>query len=245
MTSRDGPSSTNDNDHLDQPLEISPLELAEAAEEEAAAAEAEARAATARARAIRLRHQAEVVPADSTACEASPASIAAPRRWRLHRPPRKAAAVGATTLLICASLAASGYMVWHHHIAAQERQRTAEFAAAARQAAVTLMSLDSSKTKQDIDRISDISTGKFKDRFPMIAAQLSNGLQQSKVVVTTVTVNDVAVETMTDHSAIVLLAATTNAKKPDGADEPGYWHIAMALTKDGGKPKISNVEFVQ
>jgi Mce-associated membrane protein len=234
--------------------------LAEAAEAEAVAAEAGARAAAARARAIRLRQQAGRAPAgcestttpgDGTAdgesartIDAPAPNTARPGDYLRRRPTRKALAVGAAAALLVASLSASGYMVWHHRISSQERHRKEEFASAARQAVVTLMSLDSNKTKEDIQHIADISTGKFKDRFPMVAAQLNNGLQQSKVV-TTVTVNDIGVETMTDHSAVVLIAATTNAKKPDGTQDPGFWHIAMGLTEDAGQPKISNVEFVQ
>ncbi|MGH3558047.1 MAG: hypothetical protein ACRDTK_11260 [Mycobacterium sp.] len=254
MTSRERPPPALDTNHLDDAPAATALALAEAAEAEAAAAEAEARAAAARARAIRLRRQADAPPPnhsdggdtadpDGDGTAGAPAASTA-RSRRLRRPRRKTVAAGAATVLVCASLAASGYMAWQHRIVAQERQRAAEFAAAARQDVVTLMSLDFNKTPEDLQRIADNSTGNFKNHFPLVAEQLTKGLQQSKVV-TTATVTDVAVESMTENSAVVLVAATTNAKSPDGAEQPRSWHIALGLTKDGGQPKMSNVEFVQ
>ncbi|HET9874509.1 MAG TPA: hypothetical protein VFQ37_01940, partial [Mycobacterium sp.] len=76
---------------------------------------------------------------------------------------------------------------------------------------------------------------------------LTKRLQASKVVTKT-TVDDVAVESLTDNSAIVLVAATTEATgaaKPDDARPPQSWHIALGLTMDGGQPKMSSIEFVE
>ncbi|ORV10872.1 hypothetical protein AWB95_13665 [Mycobacterium celatum] len=106
------------------------------------------------------------------------------------------------------------------------------------------MSLDFSKAQENMQRIADNSTGNFKNSFPVIADKLTKGLEQSKVT-TTVTVHDVAVESMTDNSAIVLVAATTEAKAPDGPPQPRSWQIALGLRRDGGKPKMANIEFVQ
>ena len=249
MTSPERPASA---------LEADTLALADAAEAEAAAAEAEARAAAARARAIRLRRQADAAPPDDSDgddgkdpadpnCDGgsvdSPAAGAVRSRW-VPRPSRKAVAAVAGIVLICASLVASGYMVWQDRIASAQRQRVSEFAAAAREDVMALMSLDFKKTQEDLQRIRDNSTGNFKNSFPAVAERLSKGLEQSKVS-TTVTVNDVAVESMTDNSAIVLVAASTEAKGPDGPPQPRSWHVALGLRMDGGKPKMANIEFVQ
>jgi Mce-associated membrane protein len=228
------------------------LALAEAAEAEAA--EVEARAAAARVRATRLREQAEAaqpdrcddsstVEPDNTDHASATSTIRARRRW-LHRPTSKAVSVGAAVMLMCSSFAVSAYVAWHHRIASQKRLGAAEFATAARQDVVALMSLDFNKTKEDMQRIADNSTGAFKQHFPVIAQQLTQGLQRSKIV-TTVTVGDVAVESMSDNSAVVLVAATTQAKEADGPQEPRMWHIAVSLLREGGQPKMSNVEFVQ
>jgi Mce-associated membrane protein len=249
----------NDGDLGADSIEKTALAMAEAAEAEAAAVEAQA--AAARARAVRLRRQAEenrghCVDTTDTAdadLDSDGAANGAPvtgNRARLCRPTNKAMAVGAAILLICVSLALTGLFVWADRVASQKRQRSAEFAAAARQDVMTLLSLDFNKSKEDMRRISDNSTGSFKERFPVIAVQLTNGLQRSKVV-TTASVNDVAVESMTENSAVVLVAATTQAKAPDDPQPPNSqpqrqtWQILLTLRRDNGQPKMSNVEFVQ
>jgi Mce-associated membrane protein len=258
MTTGERPEQALDTNGVDpttDPPEHTALELAEAAEAEAAAAEA--RAAAVRAHATRLREQAEAKPdtadaypeGDGAAIEARATRSRVPRRRRLRRPTAKAMAVSAAIMVICAALALAGFFVWTDHIASQKRQRTAEFAAAARQDVMILMSLDFNKTKEDMQRISDNSTGSFKQHFPVTALQLTNGLQRSKVV-TTVSVTDVAVESMTDNSAVVLVAAATQAKTPDDPQPDGQqrrqtWHIVLTLARDKGQPKMSNVEFVQ
>jgi Mce-associated membrane protein len=263
MTSGERPEPALEADDVDlsaDPPEDTALALAEAAEAEAAAVEAQA--AEARARAVRLRRQAEANhdhSVDTDTADADPdgddaASTPAtgsrmPRGRRLRRPTSKTMAVGAAIIVICASLAITGYFVLVDRIASQKRQRSAEFVAAARQDVMTLMSLDFNKTKEDMQRISDNTTGSFKEHFPVVALQLTNGLQRSKVV-TTVSVNDVAVESMTNNSAVVLVAATTQAKSPDDPQpndkrQLQTWHIVLTLLRDKGQPKMSNVEFVQ
>lgn len=255
MTSPERPASALDTEGRDETPESSLLGLAEEAEAEAAAAEAEARAAAARARAIRLRREADSIPSDDSpdvdlaepsdeyAAVDTPSAVAS-RRRRLRRPGRKAVVVGAAVVLLCAALAASGYMYRQDRMALQQRQRAAEYATAARQDIAALMSLDANKAKEDMQRIADNCTGNFKSSFPMIAEQLTKGLEQSKVK-TTATVHDVAVESMTENSAIVLVAATTEATPPGEQPQSRTWHIALGLRMDGGKPKMANIEFVQ
>jgi Mce-associated membrane protein len=251
MTSGERPEPALETDDVDRTTDLpedTALALAEAAEAEAAAVEAQA--AEARARAVRLRRQAEAdADGDDAVIDAPATGSRMPRRWRLRRPTSKTMAVGAAIIVICASLALTGYFVWVDRIASQKRQRSAEFAAAARQDVMALMSLDFNKTKEDMQRISDNTTGSFKEHFPVVALQLTNGLQRSKVV-TTVTVNDVAVESMTDNSAVVLVGATTQAKSPEDPQpndkqQLQTWHIVLTLLRDKGQPKMSKVEFVQ
>ena len=78
----------------------------------------------------------------------------------------------------------------HRHQAA-EQQRSAEYAAAARQSVVTLMSLDFNKAKEDVQRIIDNSTGQFRDDFKNQAEDFIKVAQDSKVI-TEVTVNATA-----------------------------------------------------
>jgi Mce-associated membrane protein len=166
------------------------------------------------------------------------------RRPSLRRPRLKTVVVAAAVVFIVACLTASGYMIWQHRNVVHERQQAAEFAAAARQGVVTLMSIDFNKAKEDVQRIIDNSTGDFKKDFQATADDFIKATQDAKAVTTT-TVNATAVQSMTDHSAEVLVAATSKVSNSAGAkDEPRSWRLSVTMTRDGGQLKMSKVEFV-
>lgn len=187
----------------------------------------------------------EVAHEDAEGDVAVEAEEPARKRWlRLRLPSAKWVAAAVATLCTCALLAASGYMIWQHRQAVQEEQRSAEYAAAGRQSVVTLMSLDFNKAQQDVQRIIDNSTGQFKDDFQNQAADFVKVAQESKVV-TEVTVNATAVESMSDDTAVVLVAATSRVTNSSGANqEPRAWRLSVSLQRDGGQIKMSKVEFV-
>lgn len=236
--------------------------LADEAEAEAAEAEAMAAAARARAKAIRLRRQAQdAEDVADTAAEAEEATETeddlddevtvlareadpAPRRpWTVVRILKIVAAI-LVVLCTCALIAASVFMVIQHRQAGKEQRQSAEYAAAGRQSVVTLMSLDFNKAQEDVQRIIDNSVGQFKDDFQNQAADFIKVAQESKVI-TEVTVNAVAVDSMSDDSAVVLVAATSRVTNSAGANqEPRSWRLSVDLQRDGGQIKMSKVEFV-
>ena len=123
-------------------------------------------------------------------------------------------------------------MAINHRHQAAEQQRRAEYAAAGRQSVVTLMSLDFNKAKDDVQRIIDNSTGQFRDDFKNQADDFVNVAQQSKVI-TEVTVNATAVESMTNDSAVVLVSATSRVTNAEGASRsraPGGCQSASSAT---------------
>ncbi|WP_445166245.1 hypothetical protein ACTXG7_20600 [Mycolicibacterium sp. Dal123E01] len=238
---------------------------------EAAAAEAEARAEAARARANELRRKLEAsraeaaasadtvavvdaedepVPADSGTGEFPVAfdeadDIAPAKRSRLGTVLRVAAAT-LVVLVIAGLLSATGYMVWQHKKAEQDRHRSAEFAAAARQSAVNLMSLDYTKAQEMVQRVLDESTGKFRANYEDEAGNLIKGLHDGKIV-TKVDVNNSAVQSMDKDSATVLVAATSRRTGPDAPKEdqqPRVWRMVVSLVREGDQLKMSDFEFV-
>ena len=151
-----------------------------------------------------------------------------------------ALAVACTAALITLSVL---MLIDHRHQAA-EQQRRAEYAAAAQQSVVTLMSLDFNKAKEDVQRIIDNSTGQFRDDFKNQADDFIKVAQDSKVV-TEVTVNATGVESMTDDSAVVLVSATSRVTNAAGAkQEPRSWRLSVNLQREGDQIKMSKVEFV-
>lgn len=211
---------------------------------EAAAQEAESRAAAARTRAQELRRLAEagvLAPTQpETATETLTATAAASGR-RIHWVAVSAAAMVAA---ICASAGLSGAMLWQRHTAQQQQQRIAEYSAVAKQSAINLMSLDYNDAKASVQRVIDGATGKFKDDFSAQSDALVKAMQDAKVV-TTVAVQSVAVEQYSADSAVVLVAAQSQATNvKDERKEPQKFRVVVTLATDNGRLKASQVDFV-
>ncbi|MGE2728812.1 hypothetical protein ACQI4F_04985 [Mycolicibacterium vaccae] len=172
-------------------------------------------------------------------------AVAAPkRRLRLPRPNWKTVAASLVVVATLALLGLSGFMAWQHREAEQLRQQNAEYAAAARQSVVTLMSLDFNNAEADVQRIIDNSTGQFKSDFEQQSKDFVKVAQDSKVV-TEVSVNSTAVQEMDDDTAEVLVAASSRVTNTAGANgEPRTWRLSVSLQKEDGEIKMAKVEFV-
>ncbi|CAN5412743.1 hypothetical protein BH11ACT7_BH11ACT7_09730 [soil metagenome] len=220
------------------------LARAEEAEADAEAALAEARAKAARARAERLRRQAEADTEAPVVPAAESAAVAVPKEAAKNRFRGKVMAISAATILLCALLGLSGVMAWKDHAAEQTRQREAEAAAVARQGVVNIMSLDFTNAEGDIQRVLDSATGKFREDFEAEAEFLAQALEESKVV-TEVTVNGVAVESVSDDAAVVLVSANSQASNAqDNRQDPQQFRVAVTLARDSGALKVSQVDFL-
>jgi Mce-associated membrane protein len=228
-----------------------PDSLAEAEEE---LIRAEERAEAARARAAELRREAEAGSSeqsepteDADVAEAEPAASRLRRRWRwrLRRPTRKTVGVGTAMVLICASLAASGYIVWQHRTLVQQRQHAAEFAAAAREEVATLMSIDPAHAAENLQHTIDDTTGALKSQLEATSSYVVKNAQEAQVT-TKATVQDVAVGSMTDNSAVVLVVAKSDTINPDKSVRPSvFWRLSVNIDRDGDRLKMSKLDFVQ
>ena len=223
---------------------------------EAEVAKAEVRAEAARAHLARLRRAAESGDADDATAardvEQRPAKPA--RKWlRLprpvrprwfRRPGRKIIAVGTGIVLAFASLGASGYMMWQHRATVHKQQLAAEFTAAARQAITALMSIDPDHAREDVQRMIDASTGDQKNQLSVLSTLIVKKAEETKVG-SKVTVEGVAVESLSDNSGIVLVAAKTAPTGPENAKPPpALFRVSVNLDRDGGQLKMSKVEFL-
>lgn len=232
-----------------------------------AVAEAEARAEAARARLLELRRAAatgDTGDADTDPdCAQRPTKSARARlrlprrpgrppwlrrprrpRW-LRRPGRKTIAAGVGVVLASASLAASGYIVWQHRATVHRQRLAAEFTAAARQGVTALMSIDANHARDDYQRIIDGSTGDFKAQMSAMSAVMAKQTEESKVS-SKATVEAVAVESMSDNSAVLLVAARSDVTNADNTHRPPVvWRISLGLARDGGQLKMSKADFLQ
>jgi Mce-associated membrane protein len=169
-----------------------------------------------------------------------------PVRWRRRLPSLSLSAISkaAAVILICAFAAATGYMMWRDHDATERAQRSANFVAGARQGIINMTSLDFNRAKDDVQRVIDSSTGQFRDDFQQRAKDFASVVEQSKVV-TQGTVSSAALESMDEHSASVLILATSKITNAAGAkDEPRVFRLRVTVTEDGGQYKMSKVDFV-
>ncbi len=179
---------------------------------------------------------------DETVEAAEPESR--PAGWRRRLPSLSATAKVAAVVLICLFALASGIMLWKDHDATDREQRAANFVAGATQGVVNMTSLDFNRAKEDVQRVLDSSTGQFRDDFGQRAKDFTAVVEQSKVV-TQGTVTAAAVESMDEHSASVLVSATSRITNSAGAkDEPRMWRLRVTVTEEGGQYKMSKLDFV-
>jgi len=232
----DDPADVTDPDEPGvDPGAVAPISEVDAEEE---VAKAEARAEAARARLSEQR------PAKSIR-----ARLRLPRRpgrprW-LRCPKRKTIAAAVGIVLASASLAASGYMVWQHRTTVHKQQLATEFTAAARQGVTVLLSVDANHAKEDFQRIIDNSTGYFKSQMSAMSGLMAKQTEESKIS-SKGTVEAVAVESMSDNSAVVLVAARSDVTNADSTKRPPVvWRISVDLTRDGGQLKMSTVDFLR
>ena len=137
-------------------------------------------------------------------------------------------------------------MILDHRHAAEQRRRAAEFSAAARQGVVTLTSLDFEHAKEGVQNIIEVSTGSFKDDFVKMADDFTKVVQESKVISQgSVQADAVDLNSMTDNSAVVLIASTSEVTNAAGAkQDPRKYRLIVTVARDGGQLKLSKVEFL-
>jgi Mce-associated membrane protein len=221
-------------------------------------AKAEARAEAARSRLEELRGSTETDDpedgADADDAEQRPtksirARLRLPRRPRrpgwLRRPGRKAIAAGVGAVLFSASLGATGYMLWQHRTAVHNRQLAAEFTAAARQGVTALLSIDPEHAKRDVQAMLDATTGDLNSQLAVMSALMVAKAEESKVG-SKVSVEGVGVESLSDNSGVMLVAAKTDTTGPDNAKPPpALFRLSVTISRDGGKLKMSKVDYLE
>ncbi len=262
MPSRDPAKPGGHGKHAAERASKDALTLAEA---EAKAAQAAAELARARAELLKAQQESAPGPTQAvepeTAPEADPAGTEAvdpppgddegPAEKAAERPRKSKGSwrqlrwVAATlaVLAIGGFLAVDVLMLSHHRDVALRQRQSAEYAAAARQGVVTLMSLNYETVDDDVKAILDNSTGEFKKDFEAHAGDFTKVARESKTV-TTVDTAVSGVESMSDDEAVVLVAANTKVTNTAGAkEEPRSWRLTVHLAREGDQVKMSKVDF--
>jgi Mce-associated membrane protein len=221
--------------------------MAQLAEAEAAEAEALADAARAKAAAARLRGSPETPDTEdvteTVADESAEVADEPVRRW-WSRLPWPKIGLAAVVVAICAILTLTGLMMWRHHQVNAQRAHKAEFVTAASEGVLALLSIDYNHAKADVQKVIDHSTGSFRDDFTKGGDDFVKTAEQSKAV-TVGKISAAALESENGDTGVVLLAASSRVTNTAGArQDPRAWRMSVTMTRDGGKLKMSNVEFV-
>ncbi|MFI9408682.1 hypothetical protein [Nocardia gamkensis] len=131
-----------------------------------------------------------------------------------------------------------------HQIAEHQRSTDAEILDAARSGVLAMVSIRDTSAPDDIAKVLEQSTGPFHKDFESRARSFISVVQEAKVV-TTGDVIAQGIESRNGDSAEVLVYATSKVSNAAGAqNESRTWRLRVTMSDDGGRYKMSNVEFV-
>ncbi|MGW1739231.1 hypothetical protein ACWCPQ_10515 [Nocardia sp. NPDC001965] len=165
-------------------------------------------------------------------------------RPAFRRPRGRTLGRTAVGLVVIAALVISGFSIWNHQRIGAQQDRADAYLAAARQGVLALTSMDSGRAADDVKRVLDNSTGAFRTDFQTRSEDFTKVVEQSKVA-TQGEITGAAVESMTDESAVVLVAAVSRITNSAGAQQqPRVWRLSVTVTRDGPDLLMSKVEFV-
>lgn len=162
-----------------------------------------------------------------------------PDRRALSSPPRRLIA-GALVILI----AVTGWLGWQDiQIRRAEHLRDA-MVQAGRDGVVALTTIDHEQVDEDVQRILDSSTGKFRDDFAQRADSFTEGARkaQSKSVGT---VSEAGVESVDgDRGRVLVTLIVMTSNRGDPEQQPKVWRTRVTVDKDDGVYKVAAVEFI-
>ncbi len=148
-------------------------------------------------------------------------------------------------LLVVALLALTAWLGYGYYQVHHEQQRRAMFVDTARVGATNLTTIDWEHAEDDVQRVLDVSTGKFYDDFERRSKSFLEVVKQIKSK-SVGTVTSSGLESYSNDKADVLVSVTvrsTNAGVPE--QKPQVWRMVVTVQDIEGKSKVSNVEFIQ
>ncbi|HXO57605.1 MAG TPA: hypothetical protein VN866_13840 [Mycobacterium sp.] len=108
-----------------------------------------------------------------------------------------------------------------------------------------LMSIDPAHAVENLQHTIDDTTGALKSQLEATSSYMAKNAQDAQVT-TKATVQDVAVESMTDNSAVVLIVAKSDTINPDKSVRPPvFWRLSVTIDRDGDRLKMSKLDFVK
>lgn len=157
---------------------------------------------------------------------------------------RRTLGLAAAFLLTAGALTLTALMVWQHGRVVAQREQEQRCIDAARDGIVALLSIDHTHAKADVQRILDLSTGRFHDDFSQSADDFVKTAETAKTV-SVGTVKVAALDSANVDGGIVLIAATSEVTNANGARrDPRPFRMSVTVSCESGTCKMSDVEFV-
>jgi Mce-associated membrane protein len=139
-----------------------------------------------------------------------------------------------------------GLAGWLGYRALQDQREgalRAMFVQMARQGALDLTTIDYTHADNDVHRILDGATGKFRVDFQSRSQPLVDVVKQTRSK-SQGTITEAGLEAFHQDSAEVLLAVAVTTTYAGNQSDSKAWRMRIDMQKVGNSAKISNVEFV-
>ena len=155
--------------------------------------------------------------------------------WRARRP---------MIVTLAALVVLTGFFGWRDVQARSEEQLRESMVQAGRDGLLALTTIDHERVDDDVQRILDTSTGKFRDDFAQRAESFKDAAR--KAASTSVgTVVEAGFESLDGDLGKVLVAMvvmTSNRGAPE--QQPKGWRTRVSVVRDGAAFKVAAVEFI-
>jgi Mce-associated membrane protein len=164
-----------------------------------------------------------------------------PGRWGSEV--QLAAAVGAVALVVVAGLTGwISFDAWRGH---EAEQRQDVFLRAARQGAHDMTTISHTEVEADVQRILDVSTGKFYDEFAQRRQPFIDHIKHEQST-SQGTVTGAGLVSAGDNSAQALVAVAVKLSKAGNPEQKlDGFRLRIDLQRVGTEIKVSDVEYVQ
>jgi len=159
---------------------------------------------------------------------------------RRHRA-RLVVSLGVVLVMTIGGLA--GWLGYRALQAQREGALRAMFMQMARQGALDLTTIDYTHADNDVHRILDGATGKFRADFQSRSRPLVDVVKQTRSK-SQGTITEAGLESFHQDSAQALLAVAVTTTYAGNQSDSKAWRMRIDMQKVGNSAKISNVEFV-
>lgn len=173
-------------------------------------------------------------PAGDGSAGMGPSSKVSPP-WRARR--------GMIAALV-ALVAITAFFGWRDVQVRRDEQLRASMVQAGRDGVLALTSIDHERVDDDVQRILDTSTGKFRDDFAQRAESFKDAARKaaSKSVGTVVESGFESFDGDLGQVLVAMIVMTSNRGAPE--QQPKGWRTRVSVIRDGGAFKVAAVEFI-